>query len=61
MWGEAAARFRLVDREHDARAVIEPIRLAFEVDASPAHAFDVWTARISQWWPADHTVTGEPD
>jgi hypothetical protein len=37
--------------------VIEPIRLAFDVDAAPAHAFDVWTARIGQWWPADHTVT----
>ena len=47
-------------REHDARAVIEPIRLAFDVDAPPAHAFDVWTARISQWWPADHTVTAAP-
>jgi len=40
--------------------VIEPIRLAFDVDASPAHAFDVWTARISQWWPGDHTVTAAP-
>ena len=40
--------------------MIEPIRLAFDVDASPAHAFDVWTARISQWWPGDHTVTAAP-
>jgi uncharacterized protein YndB with AHSA1/START domain len=40
--------------------VIEPIRLAFDVDAPPAHAFDVWTSRISQWWPADHTVTAAP-
>jgi uncharacterized protein YndB with AHSA1/START domain len=38
--------------------VIEPIRLAFDVQAEPEHAFDTWTSRISQWWPADHTVTG---
>ena len=30
-------------REYHARAMIEPIRLAFEVDAPPAHAFEVWT------------------
>ena len=40
--------------------MIEPIRLSFEVRASPAHAFEVWTGRISQWWPADHTVSGSP-
>ena len=27
--------------------MIEPIRLAFDVDAPPAHAFDVWASRIS--------------
>jgi uncharacterized protein YndB with AHSA1/START domain len=41
--------------------VIEPIRIAFDVAAPPEHAFEVWTARISQWWPADHTVTVEAD
>lgn len=40
--------------------MIEPIRLAFEVDCRAAHAFDVWTARIGRWWPTDHTVSGEP-
>lgn len=40
--------------------MIEPIRLGFEVDCPAAHAFDVWTARIARWWPADHTVTGAP-
>jgi uncharacterized protein YndB with AHSA1/START domain len=38
---------------------IEPIRLTFVVDCPVDHAFDVWTARIAQWWPADHTVTAE--
>ena len=41
--------------------MIEPIRIALEVHGPPPHAFEVWTALISQWWPADHTVTGEPD
>jgi uncharacterized protein YndB with AHSA1/START domain len=36
-----------------------PLRLSFEVACPPAHAFEVWTSRISLWWPADHTATGE--
>jgi uncharacterized protein YndB with AHSA1/START domain len=39
--------------------VIEPIRLAFEVDCSVDDAFAVWTDRIAQWWPRDHTVSAE--
>lgn len=39
--------------------MIEPIRLRFDVEGPPAHAFEVWTTRISTWWPADHTVSGE--
>jgi uncharacterized protein YndB with AHSA1/START domain len=41
--------------------VIEPIRLAFEVECPVDHAFAVWTRRIAQWWPKDHTVSAEPD
>ena len=40
--------------------MIEPIRLSFEVACRPDHAFEVWTGRIGQWWPVDHTVSGEP-
>jgi uncharacterized protein YndB with AHSA1/START domain len=40
-------------------ASLEPIRLSFSVECEPNHAFDVWTARASTWWPASHTVTGE--
>ena len=40
---------------------IEPLRLAFEVDAPSGHAFDVWTRGIGRWWPADHTASVEPD
>ena len=39
--------------------MIEPIRLSFEVECSVDHAFRVWTALTSLWWPADHTVTVE--
>jgi len=40
--------------------VIEPIRIELEVVGPARHAFDVWTSRISQWWPGDHTVSAEP-
>ncbi len=39
--------------------MIEPIRLSFDVACPADRAFEVWTARIGQWWPADHTVTGD--
>jgi uncharacterized protein YndB with AHSA1/START domain len=38
----------------------EPLRLSFEVECSPEHAFTVWTSAISSWWPRDHTVSGDP-
>lgn len=41
--------------------MIEPIRLTFDVNCSVDHAFDVWTRRIAQWWPKDHTVSAEDD
>lgn len=41
--------------------MIEPIRLTFEVACPVDHAFDVWTSRIDQWWPKDHTVSAEED
>ena len=41
--------------------VIEPLRLAFDVDCSPGHAFETWTARFGSWWPASHSVTGRDD
>jgi hypothetical protein len=39
--------------------MIEPIRITFDVDCQADHAFEVWTGRIRQWWPADHTASGE--
>ena len=41
--------------------MIEPIRLELEVDCAAEQAFRVWTALTSRWWPADHTVSVEPD
>jgi hypothetical protein len=41
--------------------VIEPISLSFEVACSVDRAFQVWAGQISDWWPADHTVSGEAD
>ena len=41
--------------------MIEPLRLSFDVACPMEHAFQVWTAKISHWWPADHTVSGAPD
>jgi uncharacterized protein YndB with AHSA1/START domain len=41
--------------------VTPPLRLDVDVACSPEDAFTVWTERFSLWWPADHTVTGDPD
>lgn len=41
--------------------MIEPIRITFDVDCPVDHAFQVWTARIAEWWPTDHTVSAETD
>ena len=41
--------------------MIEPIRLSFDVACPVDHAFHVWTGRIAQWWPKDHTVSGDAD
>jgi hypothetical protein len=38
----------------------EPLRIAFDVRCPREHAFRIWTTRLSTWWPADHTVSGEP-
>ncbi len=39
----------------------EPLRINFEVACASDHAFAIWTGRIGTWWPADHTVSGEPE
>jgi uncharacterized protein YndB with AHSA1/START domain len=39
----------------------EPIQISFDVDCPVAHAFEVWTERITSWWPRSHTVSAEAD
>jgi len=41
--------------------MIEPLTLSFEIGCSPEHAFDVWTTRLSNWWPKGHSASGDPD
>jgi uncharacterized protein YndB with AHSA1/START domain len=40
---------------------VPPLVVEFDVAASPAHAFDVWTRRTRLWWPPSHTVSGRPE
>jgi uncharacterized protein YndB with AHSA1/START domain len=40
--------------------MIEPLHMSFVVECPAEHAFAVWTARTSGWWPVTHTVTCEP-
>jgi len=37
--------------------MIEPLRYSFEVRCPVEHAFDVWTARTSKWWPKGSTIS----
>lgn len=41
--------------------MIEPLDLEFDVNASPDHAFAVWTEKLSAWWPSSHTISGTRD
>lgn len=41
--------------------MIEPLRLSFEINCSAPHAFEVWTTRLSAWWPKGHSASGDPD
>ena len=68
VWGDAAARFRLMAEntpaaEHgagtpDDRAAAHVLRRGL---LRPSHAFTVWTAGIGTWWPPDHTMTGRAE
>jgi uncharacterized protein YndB with AHSA1/START domain len=39
--------------------LIEPVRLSFDVACPVEHAFTVWTAKASRWWPAGSTISHE--
>jgi len=39
--------------------VIDPLRIEFDVECSPDHAFETWTRKATSWWPPEHTVSHE--
>lgn len=40
--------------------MIEPLRLSYVIDCPVEHAFEVWTTRLSTWWPTGHSASGDP-
>lgn len=41
--------------------MIEPLTLSYEIKCPPEHAFEVWTTRLSSWWPRGHSASGDPE
>lgn len=39
---------------------IAPVRKSIRVNASQAHAFDVFTSGLGRWWPLDHGIGKTP-
>ena len=39
---------------------IAPVRKSIRVNASQAHAFEVFTAGLGRWWPRDHGIGHKP-
>ena len=40
---------------------MEALEIEITVACSPEHAFEVWTARASSWWPKGHSRSGDPE
>jgi uncharacterized protein YndB with AHSA1/START domain len=40
---------------------VDPLRLTFDIECPVDHAFDVWTTRLSSWWPKGHSASGDRD
>jgi Activator of Hsp90 ATPase homolog 1-like protein len=47
--------------ETNGSLMIDPLRLSFDIRAPADHAFEVWTTRLSSWWPKGHSASGNPD
>ena len=43
-----------------ATIAIAPVRKRIRVAASPTHAFDVFTRRMTRWWPPEHSINTSP-
>jgi uncharacterized protein YndB with AHSA1/START domain len=39
---------------------MEPLELGFSVDCPVERAFDLWSRRMSMWWPSGHSVSADP-
>ncbi len=39
---------------------MSPLELSYDLTCSPDHAFEVWTTRMSTWWPKGHSVSHDP-
>jgi uncharacterized protein YndB with AHSA1/START domain len=39
---------------------MDPLEIEFSVDCEAARAFDLWTRRMSMWWPNGHSVSADP-
>ena len=39
---------------------VAPVRKTLRVNAPPSRAFEVFTAGMSRWWPASHTILKAP-
>jgi uncharacterized protein YndB with AHSA1/START domain len=39
---------------------IKPVRKSIRVNASQAHAFEVFTSGLGSWWPLDHGIGKTP-
>ena len=39
---------------------VAPVRKSLRVNAPPSRAFEIFTAGMSRWWPATHTILKSP-
>src|SRR5579872_3007962 len=39
---------------------IAPVRKQLLVNATPSRAFEIFTSRMSDWWPATHSILKSP-
>jgi uncharacterized protein YndB with AHSA1/START domain len=39
---------------------MDPLEVAFSVECPVERAFDLWTRRMSMWWPSGHSVSADP-
>ena len=39
---------------------IEPVRASVEVAVPPARAFEIFTKRMTHWWPVEYAMVPTP-